>query len=333
MAIDLNSTMEEIIDEINSKGSGGGITELTTQYVRITDLEDGIYKWIYDDRKYLYYYGETGTSASSFTNGDVILIVYGTRSVNNTTYKYYKQWVAFAEPYSSGGNTSTSISANYIYYGYTRANYGVSYSRTLTNIPSSSAVLLTGAQTISGNKTFSGTTTFSGTVNGLPTGMQATDDITWEGDHTFNANVDFSNANVTGLPSSGGGGGLTKTKVTLAELQALCTTENIGMLVSIVCKNANNRALNDAVAPVLKVGYSSLDTTTPEIFNKVTSSISASGGATFTTTEYLFRILEEGVVFNKYTTTINLTNNTATRQSSAQKSLLTDANFDFYVYK
>lgn len=201
MAIDLNSTMEEIIDEINSKGSGGGITELTTQYVRITDLEDGIYKWVYDDRKYLYYYGETSTTTSSFTNGDVILIVYGTRSVDNTTYKYFKHWVAFAEPYSSGGNTSTSISPHYMCFGYARANYGVSYSRSLVNIPSSSAVLLTGAQTISGNKTFSGTNTHSGTETF--TGAVEFTDATFSDSAQFLGNVDFTNATVTGLSVSG----------------------------------------------------------------------------------------------------------------------------------
>lgn len=155
---------------------------------------------------------------------------------------------------------------------------------------------------------------------------------TFQGKAVFNSEVDFTNATVTGLPS--GGGGLTKTKVTLAELQALITTENLGMPVSIVCKNSTNKAFNDAVAPVLKIGYGSLSTSAPEIFNKVTSEISASGGSVFTITEYLLRINGSGgVVFNKYTTTINLANNTATKTTTTNKSYVTDANFDFYVYK
>lgn len=53
----------------------------------------------------------------------------------------------------------------------------------------------------------------------------------------FYGNVDFSNANVTGLPS-GGTGGATKTKITLAELQSMITnySSNVGKLIQVAPK-------------------------------------------------------------------------------------------------
>ena len=47
--------------EIPVGNSNNGITELSAQYVRITDLDTGIYKLTYNGAKYLYYYGTQNT--------------------------------------------------------------------------------------------------------------------------------------------------------------------------------------------------------------------------------------------------------------------------------
>ena len=155
------------------------------------------------------------------------------------------------------------------------------------------------------------------------------------GDQTYLGNVDFSEANVTGL-ETGGGGGLTKTKVTLAELQALITAENMGMLVSIICKNSTKRNYNGVVAPILKIGYSTLSTNAPEVFNRYIYSISDSfynGASVIQFNEYLLRISKSGVVLNNYIYRINKTTLEYTTSTEALKTDLTDSNFDFYVYK
>lgn len=195
--IDLNSTMEEIIDEINSKGSGGGTTELTTQYVRITDLEDGIYKWVYDGTKTLYYSGETSTSSYSFSAGSQYLIVYGYRETGATPSVYYKRWLLIGE----GNISGTSKGSQNIVYGITSATTGSYTNRTFDYIPTTPAMTLSGAQTVSGNKTFSGTNTHSGTETF--TGAVEFTDATFSDSAQFLGNVDFTNATVTGLSVSG----------------------------------------------------------------------------------------------------------------------------------
>ena len=131
-------------------------------------------------------------------------------------------------------------------------------------------------------------------------------------------------------------GGLTKTKVTLAELQALITPDNMGMLVSIICKDNTKRDYNGVVAPMLKIGYSTLSTSAPEVFNRYISNISDTyynGAAVIQFNEYLLRISQSGVVFNRYMYRINKTTLEYTSGNEALKTDFTDSNFDFYVYK
>lgn len=68
--------------------------------------------------------------------------------------------------------------------------------------------------------------------------VKASDDITWTGDHVFNGEVDFSKSNVIGLNT----GGISKTKITLAELQTMLTnySSNKGKIIQIVAKNATD---------------------------------------------------------------------------------------------
>ena len=151
---------------------------------------------------------------------------------------------------------------------------------------------------------------------------------------SFEGAVDFSSAEVRGL-SSGGSSVLTKRKVTLAELQSLITTENMGMFVSIICKNSSKRDYNGVVAPMLKIGYSTLSTNAPEIFNRYIYSISDSsynGEPVIKFSEFLLRITKSGVIFNNYIYRINKTTLEFTSSTEALKTDLTDSNFDFYVF-
>lgn len=185
--------------DANVIGLQSTVTELTTQYVRITDLEDGIYKWVYNNAKTLYYNGEQNTLPYSFSVGDVLLFVYGTRAIDDTTKKYYKHWIAFGE--GTKYTTETSVSTYYITFGYTDATKGSLNTKSLNFIPNDFAVTLSRAQTISGNKTFSGTNTHSGTETF--TGAVDFADVTFSDRAQFIGDVDFTNANVMGLPSSG----------------------------------------------------------------------------------------------------------------------------------
>lgn len=287
--IDLNSTMEEIIEEINSKGSGGGggTTELTTQYVRITDLEDGVYKWTYDGVKYLYYYGETNTSIRNFSAGSVLLFVYGTRTIDDTTKKYYKHWIAFGE--TNTNTTSTSVSTYYIVYGYTYATWGTQKSKYLDYIPTSTAMTLSGAQTVSGNKTFSGTNTHSGTETF--TGAVDILDATFSDSAQFLGDVDFTNANVIGLSTnssgaSGGGAGMSYKEIKLSNMYSstssttntkitgtvyikawLPDTEEItdfASVVALMSKLAGGTAINSCAYPAW--GYAQISSVNKRIF-------------------------------------------------------------------
>ena len=60
------------------------------------------------------------------------------------------------------------------------------------------------------------------------------------GSTNFSGNVDFSNANVTGLNVSGGGSGVGKTKISLAKLQTMLSNynSNKGKIIQIVAKTA-----------------------------------------------------------------------------------------------
>jgi hypothetical protein len=180
------------------------------------------------------------------------------------------------------------------------------------------------------NHEFNGDTTFKGEVK-----------FNSQSSVTFSGGVDFSGAMVTGLASSNSGsgstagGGLTKRKVTLEELQALLINENMGMLVSVVCKNSVKRDYNGVIAPMLKIGYSTLSTSAPEVFNRNIYSIIESyynGAPVIQFNEYLLRILKTGVVFNHYTYRINKSTLEYSSYNESLKDDFTNANFDFYVY-
>lgn len=101
--------------------AASGITEISTQYVRITDLNAGVYKLTYNDTKYIYYYGTTNTSYKHTVTGGagaVILII----SRYSTTYWHW--WYI---------NGTSSYFAS-LYYGYTSASSGSWSSKVLNDI-------------------------------------------------------------------------------------------------------------------------------------------------------------------------------------------------------
>lgn len=111
-----------------------GVTELSDQYVRITDLETGIYKLTYNGAKYIYYDGTTGTGVhtvvTTYATNPVLLYVTQCYTTPTGGYTYW-QWYYIA---------GTSSSPN-IYYSSTSQNSGVtaraiSLSAILTNISS-----------------------------------------------------------------------------------------------------------------------------------------------------------------------------------------------------
>ena len=109
----------------------------------------------------------------------------------------------------------------------------------------------------------------------------------------------------------------------------------MGMFVSIICKNSSKRDYNGVVAPMLKIGYSTLSTNAPEIFNRYIYSISDSfynGAPVIQFNEFLLRIVKSGVIFNNYIYRINKATLEFTSSTEVLKTDFTDSNFDFYVF-
>ena len=131
------------------------ITEISTQYIRITDLNAGVYRLTYNGTKYIYYNGSSSTSTHTVTGstGQVILIV----NKYSTTYWHW---------YYINGTTSLGT----LYAGYTSTSSGSYSSASLSKIASAATsvdnmVWVSGvSQTISSTKTFTGGVTFDCTV-------------------------------------------------------------------------------------------------------------------------------------------------------------------------
>lgn len=70
--------------EIPVGNSNNGITELSAQYVRITDLDTGIYKLTYNGNKYIYYNGHTSTNYVLVYSGTDPCVLYVQRYVSTT---------------------------------------------------------------------------------------------------------------------------------------------------------------------------------------------------------------------------------------------------------
>ncbi len=106
--------LQSVLDAL--AGGGGGITEIADQYVRIWNLDAGIYKLTYNGTKYIYYSGTTSTSTRmiSYKAGDEVLLIV---SIGNG----YKVWLL---PYYTA----------HFYYGYTSSSSGYSSYLQFTSI-------------------------------------------------------------------------------------------------------------------------------------------------------------------------------------------------------
>lgn len=112
-------TSGAVYTAINAGGGGGGIAELSTQYVRITDLDPGVYKLTYKGTKYLYYSGTTSTTTHTVvgSTGAVVL------TVSKYSTSYWHWWYI-------NGTTSWAT----LYYGYTSSSSGSTGSKELNSI-------------------------------------------------------------------------------------------------------------------------------------------------------------------------------------------------------
>ena len=83
------------IVSIGSNLNKRSFTVIDTQYIRITDLDSGIYKLTYNGHKFLYYYGRTSNvSQQLYSNGTLILFV--TKNITQGYDAYYWTWEVFA---------------------------------------------------------------------------------------------------------------------------------------------------------------------------------------------------------------------------------------------
>ena len=96
----------------NGKNGEDGITDIADQYVRIWDLDTGIYRLTYEGTKYIYYYGATNTSMTAKSLVDKPIIYVNSYSSGSSEYRI---WVSFT---ANEGTSSRIIS------GYTTATYG-----------------------------------------------------------------------------------------------------------------------------------------------------------------------------------------------------------------
>ena len=94
-------------------GGGGGIAEISTQYIRIWDLNPGIYLLTYNGTKYIYYSGASGTSTHTVKGGagQVILTV---ETYSTTTKAWYYDSI----------NTSVGLASYTRFYGRTSSSSG-----------------------------------------------------------------------------------------------------------------------------------------------------------------------------------------------------------------
>lgn len=90
------------------------IRELTTQYIRLYDLDPGIYRWNYNGQKYLYYKG-TGNDAQSIgavnnTNNFIVFVYNGHNNVFSSTGAVKACYI-----FAAGDSNTASIANPEIY--------------------------------------------------------------------------------------------------------------------------------------------------------------------------------------------------------------------------
>lgn len=98
-------SQKAVTDALANVGTGGGgdIIELPDQYVRITDLDSGIYKLTYEGTKYIYYDGatDTKTASYSFVNPFILNV---TKKQNTKDSEAYWDWYTICYTGTADGN-------------------------------------------------------------------------------------------------------------------------------------------------------------------------------------------------------------------------------------
>lgn len=137
------------------------ITEIFTQYIRIWNLEAGVYKLTYAGTKYLYYMGSSSTTTHTVAGGagTTILTISEYGSTPTAKHWYYI-------------NYSGSSAAQYIYHGCTTSSSG---SVSTVTFPTNSLNL--GGTLIAGG--YSHTATSSTSVTSGYHDIKAIDDSSW----------------------------------------------------------------------------------------------------------------------------------------------------------
>lgn len=94
-----DGTLEDVILQGAGGGGSGDIIDIPDQYVRITDLDSGVYKLTYEGYKYIYYSGTTGTQTASysFVNPFILNV---TKKQNTKDSAAYWDWYTLC--YTSG---------------------------------------------------------------------------------------------------------------------------------------------------------------------------------------------------------------------------------------
>lgn len=98
--------------EIPVGNSNNGITELSAQYVRITDLDTGIYKLTFNGTKYLYYMGKTSTNTSTVDTGSDPCLLYVQKNGETRWEWHYFYDSNGLKKMAIGGAGATSGSSN-----------------------------------------------------------------------------------------------------------------------------------------------------------------------------------------------------------------------------
>lgn len=106
------------------------IKEISTQYIRITDLETGVYKLTYNGTKYIYYWGTSGTSTHAVTGGSGAVVLIVNKYINTSSNYNYWHWY-----YINGQNSYESI-----YFGFTDSSLGQYKSKILSQIITTSEI-------------------------------------------------------------------------------------------------------------------------------------------------------------------------------------------------
>lgn len=118
------------IDANNVISASGGssitnnekVQEISTQYIRITDLDAGVYRLTYNGTKYIYYNGASATDTHTVTGADGVVVLVVSMYSTSTRHWYYI-------------NGSSSYAT--IYFGYTTSTAGSVSSKALNDVVTS----------------------------------------------------------------------------------------------------------------------------------------------------------------------------------------------------